>query len=58
MSQLTMTREEREAFLGDLYIGDGEVGDDVLVSVRPERWLTVDYQKQYADLGESAGVEA
>ena len=70
---LTMTNEEREAFLADVHVAvisvaeDGhgplarrylgtEVGDsylestrdvvgNVLIRMRPERWLTVDYAK-------------
>ncbi len=42
--------------LGDRYIdatGDErETGESVLVRIRPERWLTVDYAKQF---GEAAG---
>lgn len=37
--------------LGDRYIevtsGDRERAGSVLVRMRPERWLTVDYAKQY-----------
>lgn len=38
--------------LGDRYIeataGDREAGGSVRIRIRPERWLTVDYAKQYA----------
>ena len=44
--------------MGDVYlqasVDEGE--DSVVVRVRPERWLTVDYQKQFAAL--AAGVDA
>ena len=40
------------AALGDRYVeataGEREAGDSVVVRVRLERWLTVDYRKQYA----------
>jgi hypothetical protein len=38
--------------LGDRYVeatgGPEARGDSMLVRVRPERWLSVDYRKQYA----------
>jgi hypothetical protein len=38
--------------LGDRYVeatrGSGAPGGSVLVRVRPERWLSVDYRKQFA----------
>ena len=44
MAQRYLGRE-----LGDAYIqATSEQGGSVLVRVRPERWLTVDYGKQYA----------
>jgi nitroimidazol reductase NimA-like FMN-containing flavoprotein (pyridoxamine 5'-phosphate oxidase superfamily) len=37
--------------LGDRYVAatraDGETGESILVRMRPERWLTVDYAKQF-----------
>jgi nitroimidazol reductase NimA-like FMN-containing flavoprotein (pyridoxamine 5'-phosphate oxidase superfamily) len=40
------------AELGDRYVeataGEREAGGSIVVSVRPERWLTVDYRKQFA----------
>jgi len=39
------------AALGDRYIeatsGDREAGGSIVVRMRPERWLTVDYKKQF-----------
>lgn len=38
--------------LGDRYVegtqGEREAGDSVLVRIRPERWLSVDYRKGYS----------
>lgn len=43
------------AELGDRYIdataADRSAGGSVVVRMRPERWLTVDYSKQFADAG-------
>jgi len=47
-----MARRYLGAELGDRYVeataGGREAGGSVVVRVRPERWLTVDYRKQYA----------
>jgi nitroimidazol reductase NimA-like FMN-containing flavoprotein (pyridoxamine 5'-phosphate oxidase superfamily) len=39
--------------LGDRYIEEtsGERDESVLVRIRPERWLTADYRKEYGDGG-------
>jgi hypothetical protein len=43
------------AELGDRYIeattAERSAGGSVVVRMRPERWLTVDYSKQFADAG-------
>jgi nitroimidazol reductase NimA-like FMN-containing flavoprotein (pyridoxamine 5'-phosphate oxidase superfamily) len=45
--------------LGDRYIeatgGEGARVANILVRMRPERWLTTDYAKQFSINGESAG---
>ena len=36
---------------GDAYVDtmrDGDSGDEIVVRIQPERWLTVDYAKQFA----------
>jgi PPOX class probable F420-dependent enzyme len=42
------------AELGDGYVqateGDRERGESVIVRIRPERWLTVDYAKQFGSV--------
>jgi hypothetical protein len=47
-----MARRYLGAELGDRYVeatsADREAAASVLVRVRPERWLTVDYRKQFA----------
>lgn len=43
--------------LGDRYIDEGperEPGESVVVRVRPERWLSVDYAKQFGEGGTEA----
>ena len=39
---------------GDQYIeatgGAGERGDNVRIRMRPERWLTVDYAKEFSEI--------
>lgn len=49
-----MARRYLGEALGDRYVeatsGDREAGESIVVRVRPERWLTVDYRKQFADL--------
>ena len=47
-----MARRYLGAELGDRYVeataGDRAEGESVRVGVRPERWLSVDYRKQFA----------
>jgi nitroimidazol reductase NimA-like FMN-containing flavoprotein (pyridoxamine 5'-phosphate oxidase superfamily) len=54
----TVTPEERRAVayrylgqeLGDLYLAstEADAGESLVLRMRPERWLTVDYNKQFA----------
>jgi hypothetical protein len=34
--------------LGDRYLESEADGESILVRIRPERWLSVDYGKQFA----------
>jgi hypothetical protein len=47
-----LARRYLGAELGDRYVAatadEREAGASVLVRVRPERWLTVDYRKQFS----------
>jgi PPOX class probable F420-dependent enzyme len=47
-----MARRYLGEALGDRYIeataGEGAAGGSVVVRIRPERWLSVDYRKQFA----------
>jgi hypothetical protein len=47
-----MARRYLGAELGDRYVeataGEREAAGSVVVRVRPERWLTVDYRKQFS----------
>jgi hypothetical protein len=47
-----MARRYLGAELGDRYVeataAEREAGGSVVVRVRPERWLTVDYRKQFS----------
>jgi nitroimidazol reductase NimA-like FMN-containing flavoprotein (pyridoxamine 5'-phosphate oxidase superfamily) len=52
---LPMAQRYLGAELGRQYVaatsGEREAGGSVLVRIRPERWLTVDYGKQYGSTG-------
>jgi hypothetical protein len=45
---LAMTPAERESLFGDAYLSatEADVAGSVMIKMRPERWLSVDYSKE------------